>query len=350
MVTIREIADICGVSTATVSNILNGKPKVGEDTRRRVLDIVKEKGYQPNYIAQGLRSQKTHTVGIIAEDIMQFTTPGIIESVMAFFEKNGYRTIVQNMRLYMRWSDEWFNNDEEYNCALNSVLQETLSIKVDGVIYIAGHARVIHCFPQDFAIPAVMAYGYTKSEKYPSVVIDDEKGGHDMTQYLIDCGHRKIGVVAGCDYNIHTQKRLLGYQRALFENNITYDPDLVSYAGWMRDNGYQGAQKLLSDGANDITALFCMSDAAAGGVYDYMKEHGIRRGTDISVAGYDNQIMADYLDPALTTMELPLSEIGKRAAEILLRQIEGSAQETGTQAEEVLVPCTLIERDSVRRL
>ena len=349
MITIKEIADRCSVSTATVSNILNGKPKVSEETRIRVLDMVRETGYHPNYIAQGLRRQKTHTICIIAEDIMQFTTPGIIESIMAFFEKNGYRTIVQNMRLYMRWSDEWFNNDEEYNEALNSVLQETRSIKVDGVIYIAGHARVVRCFPEDFEIPAVMAYGYTKSPKYPSVVINDEQGGHDIAQYLIENGHRKIGVVAGCDYNIHTQKRLLGYQRALFENNITYDPDIISYEGWMRNNGYNGAGKLLKN--KDITALFCMSDAMAGGVYDYMKEHGIRVGEDVSIAGYDNQVMSDYLDPALTTMELPLSEIGRLSAGILLDRIENDTDEVKrVRSEEIQVPCRMIVRGSVKSI
>ena len=347
MVTIKEIANLSGVSVATVSNILNGKPKVSEETRSRVLGKIKELGYQPNYIAQGLRSQKTHTICIIAEDIMQFTTPGIIESIMAFFEQNGYRTIVQNMRLYMRWSDEWFNNDEEYNSALSSVLQETLSIKVDGVIYIAGHARVIHCFPEDFGIPSVMVYGYTKSARYPSVVINDEQGGHDIVQHLIECGHRKIGVLAGCDYNIHTQKRLLGYQRALFEHGIPYDPDLVSYEGWMRENGYAGAGKLL--GKKDITALFCMSDAAAGGVYDYMKKHGIRCTEDISIAGFDNQVMADYLDPALTTMELPLSEIGKSAAMRLFDMIEKDAG-PDENIEEIYVPCRMIVRDSVKTL
>lgn len=94
MVTLKEIAQECNVSATTVSNILNGKPKVSEETRLKVLDVVKRRGYQPNYIAQGLRNQKTRTIGIIAEDIAQFSTPGMIESIMAFCEEKGYRTIV----------------------------------------------------------------------------------------------------------------------------------------------------------------------------------------------------------------------------------------------------------------
>ena len=102
MVTLKEIARECNVSATTVSNILNGKPKVSEETRLRVLDVVKKRGYQPNYIAQGLRNQKTKTIGIIAEDISQFSTPGMIESIMACCEEKGYRTIVQNLDVYKR--------------------------------------------------------------------------------------------------------------------------------------------------------------------------------------------------------------------------------------------------------
>ncbi|MFR2755412.1 MAG: LacI family DNA-binding transcriptional regulator [Eisenbergiella massiliensis] len=102
MVTLKEIAQECNVSATTVSNILNGKPKVSEETRLKVLEVVKKRGYQPNYIAQGLRNQKTRMIGIIAEDIAQFGTPGIIESIMAFCEENGYRTIVQNLRLHAK--------------------------------------------------------------------------------------------------------------------------------------------------------------------------------------------------------------------------------------------------------
>ena len=119
MITVKEIARRCGVSATTVSNILNGKPKVSEETRQRVLDVIRETGYQPNYIAQGLRNRKTRMIGIIAEDIAQFSTPPIIEGMMEFFESRGYRTIVQNLRLYARWSDQWYEKDAEYHSILD---------------------------------------------------------------------------------------------------------------------------------------------------------------------------------------------------------------------------------------
>ena len=134
MVTLKEIASKCNVSVTTVSNILDGKPKVSEETKQAVLQVVKEMGYQPNYMAQGLRRKKTQKIGIIAEDIAQFTTPKMVESIMAYCEEMGYRTIVQNLRLYGRWQDSWYNQEEEYQYVLELVLQELRSLKVDGII------------------------------------------------------------------------------------------------------------------------------------------------------------------------------------------------------------------------
>ena len=215
MVTLKEIAKECRVSPATVSNILNGKPKVSEETRQRVLDTVEKRGYRPNYIAQGLRNQKTKTIGIIAEDIAQFTTPEIVDGIMSRCEEKGYRAVVKNLRLYARWSDSWYDNESSYHSILDPTLKELESIRVDGIIYIAGHARVIHCFSEDFKTPAVMAYAFTDNRRVPSVAIDDKKSACEMIHYLISRGHRKIGVIGGRENNIHTQQRLQGYQLSL---------------------------------------------------------------------------------------------------------------------------------------
>ena len=134
MVTLKEIARECNVSPTTVSNILNGKPKVSEETKERVLETVNRLGYRPNYIAQGLRNQKTKMIGIIAEDIAQFTTPEIVEGIMSYCEEKGYRSIVKNLRLYARWSDSWYNKESDYHAILEPAIRELTSIMVDGII------------------------------------------------------------------------------------------------------------------------------------------------------------------------------------------------------------------------
>ncbi|MDE6995053.1 MAG: LacI family transcriptional regulator, partial [Lachnospiraceae bacterium] len=179
MITIKEIARECNVSPTTVSNILNGKPKVSQETKERVLETVNRLGYRPNYIAQGLRNQKTKMIGIIAEDIAQFTTPEIVEGIMSYCEENGYRSIVKNLRLYARWSDSWYNKEADYHAILEPAIRELTSIMVDGIIYIAGHARVIHCFPERFSTPAVMTYAFDSNPEIPSVGIDDQGSAYE---------------------------------------------------------------------------------------------------------------------------------------------------------------------------
>ena len=344
MVTLKEIAKECRVSPATVSNILNGKPKVSEETRQRVLDTVEKRGYRPNYIAQGLRNQKTKTIGIIAEDIAQFTTPERVDGIMSRCEEKGYRAVVKNLRLYARWSDSWYDNESSYHSILDPTLKELESIRVDGIIYIAGHARVIHCFSEDFKTPAVMAYAFTDNRRVPSVAIDDKKSACEMIHYLISRGHRKIGVIGGRENNIHTQQRLQGYQKALFENRILFNPSWVRYADWEKEGAYQEARELLKE---DVTAVFCMADRMAGGVYRCLDEIGLRAGRDIAVAGFDNHDIAEYFVPALTTMALPIREIGNVSAYYLLKQMEEAQEEI---PEKILIPCTFTERESVHTI
>ena len=158
MITVKEIAKMCDVSPSTVSNILNGKPNVSEKTRQRVWQAVKETGYQPNYYAANMRKQSTRTIAIIAEDLGQFSTTPILEAAMATCEEREYRTVIMNLRLYDKWRDTWYNDEPKLQSVLSPVLNELKSIKVDGVLYIAGHGRLIRCIPEDFSIPTVVAY------------------------------------------------------------------------------------------------------------------------------------------------------------------------------------------------
>ena len=342
MVTIKEIAKECGVSTATVSNIINGKKNVGEDTRVRVMAVIERTGYKLNYVAQGLRKKKTQTIGIIAEDIGIFTTPEMIEGVMEVCEDNGYRTIVQNLRLYSRWDDLWFDNEKMYNSVMDPAVQEMASIRVDGIIYIAGHGRKISRFPSGYDIPAVLAYAYSQQSDVPSVVIDDEDSARVMVKYLIDHGHKRIGVLAGEQDNLHAKLRMLGYQRALYEAGILYDPNLVIYAGWGKEYGYRESANMLK---NDVTAVFCMSDRIAGGLYQYLYEHNMEAGKDISVVGFDGEIISEFMMPELTTTKIDLIGIGKTAMSMLLDKLDGKETE-----QLVKVPCKFIERRSVNSI
>ncbi len=343
MVTLKEVAQQCGVSVATVSNILNGKPKVSEATKQRVLQVVKETGYQPNYFAQGMRKQKTQMIGIITEDLNEFSSTPIVEAIMAYCEDYGYRTILINMRMYDKWKNTWYNDEEKLQSVLQSAITEMLSIKVDGIFYVAGHCRVVNCFPEDFSIPAIVVYALSKSPKFTSVVIDDEKGAYDITKYLISMGHEKIGVIGGVADNIHTQNRLMGFQKALYEDQIPYNPGWIYFGDWERKSAAECMKNLVHSG---VTAVFCMNDLMAGGAYDCIMSQKLKVGKDISVVGYDNRMISEYMNPALTTNEIMFQDIGKKAVEIMLEKLESGETETGDM-EIIKVPCKMEIRDSV---
>lgn len=340
MLTVKEIAKMCDVSASTVSNILNGRPNVSQKTRQRVLDVIKETGYQPNYFASSMRKQDTRMICIIAEDLCRFSTAPIVDSAMAYCSEHGYRTVLVNLRMYDNRQEERVDEGKPES-ALNSVLKEVQSIKADGIIYVAGHCRTIVSFPEEFTLPAVIAYAVSEKNHVPSVIIDDEKGGCDMMKYLISMGHRKIGIIAGSAGNMHTENLLPGARRALQEAGIPYKPEWTLYGDWQRQSGYACGAKLVSAG---ITAVWCMNDAMAGGVYDYAHEHNIVIGKELSVAGYGDMEISQYMYPKLTTNGLPLGEIGRNAAETLVNRLEG---EDGFSGEPLRLPCKMMIRDSV---
>ena len=344
MVTIKDIAKECNVSIATVSNVLNGKNKAGEDTRNKIIDAVERLGYKPNKVAKGLRSRKTGTIGIIVEDLSQFTVPNIVEGITRHIEQYGYKTVLTNMRLYSRWADKWFNNEDMIDELLNQTLEELKSVMVDGIIYIAVHAREVKKIPSDLGIPAVMIYAFEQNPDVVSVVIDDELSAYEEVDYLIKRGHKDIGIMGGREDNMHTRLRLKGALKALQENGIEQRADRVCYALWGKKEGYEAAKLLAGKG---ITAMFVMADRMAGGVYEYAKENGIEIGKDLSIVGYDDQILADYMLPGLTTMALPLHKLGDAAAKILISKLENIECDIKIQDNICRIPCAFKERGSV---
>lgn len=341
MVTLKEIAEKCSVSITTVSNILNGKSNVSEKTKERVLSVIKETGYRPNYMARGLRASKTNSVGIIIDDLTEFSSTGIIDGIMSYFEEHHYKAILENLRFYSKWGTKWYHN-KGYEDSVQQAIDEFEAIKVDGIIYVAGHARCISCIPENLNVPLVISYAFTEQSGISSVEFDDMKAACDMTTHLIKNGHKKIAVIAGTKTNIHTERRLEGFKKAMSENGLSVNEADIKYGKWDSASGYENAKELLKD--SSYSAVFCFNDLMAAGVYDYLYEKGLVPGKDISVAGYDNRTMSQYLKPALTTVEIPLVDIGRKSAELLLNQINNPDE---CKAQQHFVQCGIIERDSV---
>ncbi len=343
MVTLKQIAEKCSVSITTVSNILNGKSNVSESTKDRVLKVIKETGYRPNYMARGLRASKTNSIGIIIDDLTEFSSTGIIDGIMSYFDEHKYKAILENLRFYSKWGDKWYHN-KEYEDSVQQAIDEFEAIKVDGIIYVAGHARSISCIPENLSVPLVISYAFSERSDISSVEFDDIKAAFDLTNHLIKNGHKKIAVIAGSQNNIHTERRLEGFKKAMQENGLSVKDADIRYGKWNAESGYENAKLLLQ--GSDYTAVFCFNDLMAAGVYDYLYEKNLTPGKDVSVAGFDNRTMSQFLKPALTTVEIPLYEIGRKSAELILNQIKNEEE---PEIQQSFVECRIIERKSVNR-
>ena len=273
-----------------------------------------------------------------------FSIPDIVDGITEHCEENNYQILLINLRLFKKYNDFYYHRDDYYD-RVEQEIDKLIARQVEGVIYVTAHERVMRCIPEDLPVPAVMAYGYTQNENIPSIVGNDEDGAHQIVKYLIDNGHRKIGIITGKRDSIHTQERLLGMQRAFYENQILYNPEMVYYGDWNRQSGYNGTDLLLEQG---VTAICCMNDLMAGGVYDRIEERGMLPGKEISITGYDNRELSGYYKPPLTTITLPLHDIGYTASEVIMRMVE--EKELKEPDGIYRVGCHMLERSSVRNL
>lgn len=314
MPTIKEIAKASGVSVATVSNIINNKGRAGEETKKRVQQVIDEMNYTPNYIAKNLKTKNTKSIGVIAEDMTVFALPDIIDGITEYCEKEDYQILLVNLRLYKKFSDTYYQNDN-HKQIVHKEIRKLLSKQVEGIIYVAAHERYTDVIPEHLPIPVVVAYSFSNRPEIPSIVVNDSDGAEKLIKYVLSCGHKRIGVIAGKKESMHTQARLEGYQRALYEGNVLYNPCLVVYGDWNRESGYKNTDVLIEKG---VTAIFSMNDIMAGGIYDRLEELNLKVGGDIAVVGFDNREMASYEKPPLTTMGLPLHDIGYCASEVII--------------------------------
>ncbi|MCR4586910.1 MAG: LacI family transcriptional regulator [Lachnospiraceae bacterium] len=346
IVTIKDIAASCGVSISTVSNVLNRKKnKVSEEVATKILAEVERTGYRPNYLARNLRSISTKTIGIVAEDLVVFSSSSMIEGAMNCCEEQGYNVIIENMRLFGRWGGTWMHDEALFQSALQPVLSKMDSMNVDGILYIGGHEHTVNRLNSVNDLPIAMAYAIASDKEIPTFRLDDVSGGYEVIRYLVSCGHKRIGIIAGEPDNTHTVNRMLGIQKAMFEEGLLFDPDLISYQTWNKEGGYEGMKALLD---KNVTAVFCMSDLIAAGAYMCLSEQDLKPGRDISVMGYDNQEISKCLTPPVTTMALPLEEIGYAAAAEIIRRVAG--EEGGDNNPDVRIRGKLIERGSVCKI
>lgn len=348
MITIKDVARQAGVSVSTVSNVLNHKGKANKATEKLVLDTVKELGYIPNLMAKGLKANQSNTIGILAENMNSLLTGKIIDGICEYTEVNGYIINLCNLGVnrIVPHPDEILYTDMEKSLNFQKSVEEAIktltSSHICGLIYLGTYPRNVENILPVLQIPLVYAYCYTPNSQNFSVCSNDFQGGKAATEYLISKGHTRIGVISGSINSYPTHRRMLGYQTALMEHHLPFLPDYICTGQWQYTDGYQQCIHLMNL-PEPPTAIFSMSDVMAYGAMNAM--HSLKKEipVDCSIIGFDNLEMSAYSWPALTTVNLPLREIGKCSAKMIDDLLKGSEPEEHS----VYLECTLVERDSV---
>lgn len=337
-ISIKDIAAKANVSTATVSYVLNGTRNVRPKTRERVLAVIEELNYKPNDIAKSLKRRRTDTIGVIAEDVTVFNTPEIIDGINDYGDRHDLHILLTNLRLDKRIGRD-FGSIDKYKKYATSAVSELLSKQVDGIIYIGVHTRDLSGLIDTEGKPIVYTYGYTQDDV--AVQYNDEQASYEAMSYLVQKGHRRIAIISGLMDSIPSRLRLNGYYKAVTDFELPFDPLYIKMGDWERESGYRLTKELLAL-PEPPTAILSMNDVMVVGVLEAASEAGVKVPADLSVIGFDNREFSDYLTPRITTMDIPLHEMGYRAMEVLNDLMRGKKIETMKMPE-----CRLIERDSV---
>ncbi len=336
----RDVALLAGVSTATVSHVINGSKNISAETTERVLQAISQVNYKPNTLAKSLRMGQSHTIGVLVEDIRGLPVASIVSGISETLAKGGYKTILHDLHLL----EKLYNQYEQigsYRQRINDGLSLLQSANVDGIIYVAMHDRHLDYLFDEMDIPLVFAYSHG-TEKDTYITYSNRDSAADIIRFLIGKGHKHIAVIAGHPHSYPTAQRLLGIQMAMQQAGLSLPQEYIRYGNWEYESGMVQTGELLRLPIRP-TAIFAMNDLMAAGCMAVLTSEGLRIPQDIAVAGFDNREIAEYLQPPLTTVALPTTEIGVQAA---LHIIDIISNPRIHPAREI-INCSIVERASV---
>jgi LacI family transcriptional regulator len=330
MVNIKDIAKQAGMSPSTVSRVVNGKKSVNPETRAQILKLIKKNGYVPNQSARNMVLRRSFTVGIVIPDAFNMFQRQLFSIIERHLQSFGYHTM-----FFFVKSD----NASEEDC-LNRLKSE----KLDGVIML--HEMKNHAFYEYLLrakLPAITATFY--SAGIPAIHVDEEQASLDAVNHLLFLGHRKIKMISGDSFTFGRQ-RAEGFLKAMAAAGLPRNERaLVFVPRYSAEFGMYGMRELLLRDM-DFTAVFAATDELALGALRVLNDEGLRVPDDISLIGFDDIEIADYLTPRLTTVRQPLAEMGEQTALSLHRQI---SEKTGS-AGNLILPHRLIIRQSTAKI
>jgi LacI family transcriptional regulator len=326
MINISDIAKQAGVSTSMVSRVINGKSYVNAEKKEQILKLIKETGYVPSKSARNMVMQRSFTVGVVIPDgfnIFQRQLFSVIERQLDSF---GYHTLFFFVKM---------DSLSEKKC-----LDRLKTEKLDGVIMLHEiKSNEFYEYTKDARIPIISTLDNYNT--IPTIKLDDNQAAFDAVNHLIQLGHQKIYMISGCSYS-YGAHRLVGYHRALDGAGIKRDEKrIVDVQQYSAEAGMYAMRELLLR-SRDFSAVFVSSDELALGAIRVLLDEGIRIPEEISVIGFDDIDISNYVFPRLTTIRQPIIEIGEQAATYLHQFITGR----NDPELNIVLPHKLIIRES----
>jgi LacI family transcriptional regulator len=310
--TLRTIAELAGVHFSTVSRVLNqttgdGVRTAGEETAERIRRIAAQVGYTPNPHATGLRTRRSHLVGVLVPRLVDIVLATVYEGIEEACTSSGMSTFVAN------------TCDDPATQRLRTEM--VLARRIDGMIF--GDARIDGRFLDEIAdrgVPFVLVSRHAGN--HPAVTCDDYRGGQLAAEHLLELGHRRVGVIAGEPYASTGIDRSAGFVDTYAAAGIKIPKSRIVHTPFDTDGGRTGMQRLLA-GRSKLTAVFAANDFAAIGAMGAMRDAGIQVASDIAIIGYNDVPLAGALPVALSTVRSPMREMGIRAVHLLMKKLAG---------------------------
>jgi len=332
-VTINDVAKIANVSPSTVSRVIAGNPRISEETREKVLKIMKELNYYPNIIARSLANKSTKIIGVIVpgttEKAFQHPfLPEILRGIASAASKNKYKILISSATSI---KEEKETIDELANGAIT-----------EGIILLTSRVKD-PCIQEMMKLrfPFVVVGRPSQEDKINWVDNNNSSISYELTRHFLDQGHKEIAFLGFSKEYMVTVDRLEGYKKALEEYNIKFDSKLVVEGEFIDDTGYSLAKKLFERGKKPSAIIAC-DDLLAFGVIKYLNEKGIKVPQDIAVAGFNNVPLSDYFVPSLTSVEVNAFNLGYQAFQLLMNSISSNL----TSINRSIVSAELIIRES----
>lgn len=337
--TIKEVASVAGVSTQTVSRVINERPDVSPETRRRVQEVIKELSYQPSALARSLISQRSHTLGVVTAGLKHIGPSRTISGITAVAEETGYSILLKELPSY----------DTE---DILPIFQELLSRHVDGIIWavpeVGENRNWLNSPPADIEIPLVFLTMEAR-EDLSIVSFDNYQGGRLAMSHLLQQGYRRIAHICGPLDWWEARQRMAAWKDALHEAGLEASDHHCVEGNWSAASGALAIEKLC-DQYPDLDAVFVGNDQMALSVLQFFAEKHIRIPEDVGVVGFDNIPESAFFSPPLTTVQQDQHNVARIAVEEVIKIIEAGWQgQDSVDAKSIILPPTLVVRQSSLR-